>query len=166
MKVCLTIATATLALAAQASFAQAENGSPLTRADVRLQVLNARATGGLSHAGDAAPEEMTPYRAQVLAAPTLTRAQEKEAVSQARIHGELAHAGSIGPEEELAYQRAHPFVSDVSRSEVKAAVLEARRSGTLVPAGEAEVPASRVVPQPSVFARLRDRSSRVEGTSE
>ena len=106
---------AAFALAASAAFAQ--QAAPLTRAEVKQQVLAARANGTLSHAGEAGPEEMTLYRAQVEAPPTLTRAERKNAVLQARAANQLAHAGAVAPEEEMAYARAHPSTSTLTRAE-------------------------------------------------
>ena len=85
-----------LALAAAGAFAQ--QAAPASRAEVKQEVLAARANGTLRHAGEAGPEEMTPYRAQVEAASTLTRAEGKNAVQQARAAHQLAHAGAVAPE--------------------------------------------------------------------
>ena len=123
----------TLALAASGAFAQ--QAAPLTRAEVRQQVLTARANGSLRPAGEAGPEEMA-YRTQVEAAPTLTRAEAKNAVLQARAAGHLAHSGPVAPEEEMAYARAHPSTSTLTRAEVRQEVREARANGTLIPAGQ------------------------------
>ena len=48
---------AALALAASAALAQ--EAAPLTSAEVKQQVLAARANGTLGHAGETGPEEMT-----------------------------------------------------------------------------------------------------------
>jgi hypothetical protein len=136
MKIKPLVAFGTLALAAGAALAQQAGTVPLSREEVRRQVLEARANGTLSHAGDAAPEEWTEYRAQLDAPSTLTRADLKAVVRQARAAGELAHAGPVAPEEEIKYARAHPWTPTLTRAEVKQAVLEARASGTLIPAGE------------------------------
>lgn len=127
-----------LALTAGAVFADEAPGVPLTRAEVRQSVLDARANGTLRHAGEAGPEE-TAHDQQALAAPSsLTRAQQNASVLQARAAGTLAHAGSVAPEEEMEYAQAHPSTSTLTRAEVKAEVLEARAEGTLIPAGEGE----------------------------
>ena len=63
MKAKQVFSIAAFALAASAAFAQ--QAAPLTRAEVKEQVFAARANGTLRHAGEAGPEEMTPYRAQV-----------------------------------------------------------------------------------------------------
>ena len=73
MKTKQVFSVAAFALAASAAFAQ--QAAPLTRAEVKQQVFAARANGTLRHAGEAGPEEMTPYKAQVESTPTLTRAE-------------------------------------------------------------------------------------------
>ena len=152
MKIKQLFALGTLALAAGAAVAQQQGGVSLTREEVRQQVLEARANGTLSHAGDAAPEEWTPYRAQVEAPSTLTRADGKAAVRQARAAGQLAHAGSVAPEEEMKYARAHPWTPTLTRAEVKESVLEARASGTLIPAGEAAFADGPLVARHTTYA--------------
>jgi hypothetical protein len=152
MKAKSLVALTTLALATGVVFAQ-EAAAPLTRAEVVRQVLDARAAGTLSHAGDTAPEEMTPYKAQVEAPSTLMRGQAKAIVQQARAAGQLAHAGDVAPEEEMKYAQAHPSISTLTRAEVKEQVLEARADGTLIPAGEGEY-APRVNTHPT-FAKAR-----------
>lgn len=138
MKVKQLFALTALTLAAGAVFAADAPGTPLTRAEVRQSVLDARANGTLRHAGEAAPEEMTPYNAQLATPPTVTRGQENASVLQARAAGTLAHAGSVAPEEDMEYAQAHPSTSTLTRVEVKAEVVEARANGTLIPAGEGE----------------------------
>jgi Domain of unknown function (DUF4148) len=138
MKVTQILAISTLALAAGAVLADEVPGAPLTRAEVRQQVLDARANGTLAHAGEVGPEEMTPYKRQILAPSTLTRAQEKVDVLQARAAHALAHTGSVAPEEEMESARANPSTSTLTRGEVKAEVLQARADGTLIPAGQGE----------------------------
>jgi len=146
---------AALALASGAVFAQ--EAAPLTRAEVAQQVLDARANGTLRHAGDAAPEEMTPYKAQIEARSTLSRAQENAAVLQARADHELAHTGSVAPEEDMEYAQAHPSTSTLTRADVKEQVLEARADGTLIPAGQGEFADAPPVTT-STFAKARPAS--------
>ena len=134
MKAKSLVSVTALALATGAVFAQ--EAGPLTRAEVRQQVLDARAAGTLAHAGETGPEEMTAYKAQVGAPSTLTRAEARANVLQARAAGQLAHAGAVAPEEEMLYARAHPTTSTLTRAEVREQVLEARADGTLIPAGE------------------------------
>ena len=151
----LFFAVTALALASGAVLAQ--DVAPLTRAEVKQQVLDARANGTLRHAGDAAPEEMTPYKAQIEARSTLSRAQENAAVLQARADHELAHTGSVAPEEDMEYAQAHPSTSTLTRAEVKEQVLEARADGTLIPAGQGEFADAPPVTT-STFAKARPAS--------
>jgi hypothetical protein len=153
MKAKQLFAITALALASGAVFAQ--EAAPLARAEVIQQVLDARANGTLRHAGEAGPEEMTPYKAQIDAASTLTHAREKADVLQARAAHQLAHAGSVAPEEEMAYAQAHPSTSTLTRADVKEQVLEARADGTLIPAGEGEFAGTRPVYATSKWASAR-----------
>ena len=122
------------ALAASGAFAQ--QAAPLTRAEVKQQVLAARANGTLFPAGEAGPEQMLSHREQLQTGSTLTRAEAKNAVLQARAAHQLAHPGAVAPEEEMAYARAHPSTSTLTRAEVRQQVREARANGTLIPAGQ------------------------------
>jgi hypothetical protein len=144
---------AAVALVAGSAFAQ--EAAPATRADVKQQVLAARANGTLRHAGEAGPEEMTPHRAQVEAAPTLTRSEGKNAVLQARAAHQLAHAGAVAPEEEMRYAQAHPSTSTLTRAEVKQQVREARANGTLIPAGQGEYADATGTARHSTSAKTR-----------
>jgi hypothetical protein len=153
MKAKQVFSIAALALAATAAFAQ--QAAPLTRAEVKQQVFAARANGTLRHTGEAGPEEMTPYRAQVEATPTLTRAEAKNAVLRARAAHQLAHAGAVAPEEEMAYARAHPSTSTLTRAEVRQEVREARANGTLIPAGQGEYADAPGKGRNSTFAKAR-----------
>jgi len=145
----------TLAALALSSAAFAQQADTVTRAEVKQQVLEARAHGTLRHAGEAGPEEMTPYRAQAEAAPTLTRAEGRNAVLQARAAHQLAHAGAVAPEEEMAYARSHPATSTLTRAEVREQVLDARAHGTLIPAGQGEFADAPVSAGHSIFAKAR-----------
>jgi len=138
MKVKQFFALTALTLAAGAVLADEAPGAPLTRAEVRQSVLDARANGTLRHAGEIGPEETARSEAQTAPQSTLTRAQQNAIVLQARAAGSLAHAGSVAPEEEMEYAQAHPSASILTRADVKAEVLEARANGTLIPAGEGE----------------------------
>ena len=138
MKVKQLFALTALTLAAGAVLADEAPGTPLSRDEVRQSVLDARANGTLRHAGDTAPEETTPYKAQLATPSTVTRGQEQASVLQARSAGALAHTGSVAPEEDMKYAQAHPSTSTVTRADVKEEVLEARANGTLIPAGEGE----------------------------
>jgi hypothetical protein len=124
-------------LALAAGSALAEGASP-TRAEVRREVLAARAAHTLIPAG----EGVTPgYPTASDLASNLTRAQVNSEVREARAAGQLEPAGQGSPEDRV-YAQAVSSPSTLARSEVKADVLEARANGELVPAGEAELPAS------------------------
>ena len=153
----LFLAITTLALASGAVLAQ--EAVPLTRAEVKQQVLDARANGTLRHAGETGPEEMTPYKAQIEAAPTLSHAQEKAAVLEARAAHQLAHTGSVAPEEEMEFAQAHPSTSTLSRTDVKVQVLEARANGTLIPAGQGEFEDGRSGYATPTFAKAQAATS-------
>ena len=158
MKVHRICTIAAVALAATGAFA--EQASPVTRQQVRQEVLAARANGTLAHAGDAAPEERTAYKAQVEAPSTLTRAEAQKAVLEARARHQLAHAGTIAPEEEMAHARAHPSTSTVARADVGRQVREARASGTLLPAGEGSFgDAPRTARQPAAASNSADAAA-------
>ena len=120
----------------KAEYALAQDAS-LTRAEVRQEVLGARAAHTLIPAG----EGVTPgYPRASDRASNVTRAQVKSDVLQARVGGQLQPAGQGSPEDRV-YAQAVAAPSTLARSEVKAQVLEARANGELVPAGEGELPA-------------------------
>jgi hypothetical protein len=133
MNVKQLFALTALALAAGTALADGAPGTPLTRAEVRQSVLDARANGTLRHAGEIAPEEMTPEKMQLSAPSTTTRAQEKASVLEARADGKLVPAGEGSPAD---YQVSPP--STLTRAQVRAEVLQARADGTLIPAGQGE----------------------------
>jgi hypothetical protein len=123
------------ALALAAGSALAQDG-PLTRAEVRRQVLEARAAGTLIPAG----EGITPGYAKANARRSdLSRAQVKDEVLQARASGQLQPAGEGAPEDRI-YAQAVSAPSTLARADVKAEVLEARANGELIPAGQGEYP--------------------------
>jgi hypothetical protein len=123
------------ALALAASTALAQDGS-LTRAEVRQQVLSARAAGTLIPAG----EGVTPGYAKASSRVSdVGRAQVNEEVLQARASGQLQPAGEGAPEDRT-YAQAVTAPSTLARAEVKSEVLEARADGDLIPAGEGEYP--------------------------
>ena len=123
------------ALALAAGSALAQDGS-VTRAEVRQEVLAARAAHTLIPAG----EGITPEYPRVGRASDVSRAQVRQEVLQARAAGQLEPAGE-GSLEDGVYARAVAAPSTLARSEVKEQVLEARANGELVPAGEGEMPA-------------------------
>jgi hypothetical protein len=133
MNVKQLLALTTLAIAAGTALAQ---DNSLTRADVRQQVLAARAAGTLIPAG----EGIAPgYPTSGDRASTLSRSQVKAGVLQARASGELQPAGE-GTPENRAYAQAVSTPSTLARADVKADVLEARANGELIPAGEGVYP--------------------------
>jgi hypothetical protein len=143
MKVKQLFTLGALAIASAAVFAQDVGGAPLSRDDVRRQVLEARAAGTLRHAGDEGPEERTAYKAQTEGTSAFTREAGRSAVLQARAAHQLAHAGAVAPEEEVLYARAHPWTPSLTRAEAREQVIEARANGELIPAGEGAYPEVR-----------------------
>jgi len=106
--------------------------APLTRAEVRAQVLEARAAGQLRPAGEASGP--VAYRFD---APTRTRADVRAEVLQARLHGELVAAGQ-GAEADDA-----TGLSTRARADVRAETVMARLQGELIPSGEGFGPVDR-----------------------
>jgi hypothetical protein len=132
MKIRQTLALTTLFLAASAALAgqATDNNKPLTRAEVRQSVIEARNDGELLPAGDAAeyprPQATTPS--------TLTRSEVRHEVLKARADDELIPAGE-GDDE--FFERSEPMsVSVLSRADVERATLKARNAGELLPAGQ------------------------------
>jgi hypothetical protein len=125
------ITLSALALAAGATLA---DDAPLTRAEVKNQVLAARAAGTLMPAGEATePSYVVP------AASTVTRTQVKAEARQvyatkARAVHEFEVAGNNT--QALDYARAAAAPSQITRSEMKATTLAARSQGELMGAGE------------------------------
>ena len=112
------------ALALAAGTALAQDG-PITRAEVRQEVLAARAANALVPAG----EGVTPgYPRAGDRASNVTRAQVNQEVLQARAAGQLEPAGQGSPEDRI-YAHAVAAPSVVTRAEVKEQVLEARANG-------------------------------------
>jgi len=116
--VLVTAALATLAAAAMTTGAfAADNSAPSydnfvstkSRAEVKQQVLDARADGTLRPAGEVGEQVSTP----VVGSPK-TRAQLSAEVLQARANGSLVAAGQEG------LRDTRPFVSTRDRAEVKA----------------------------------------------
>jgi hypothetical protein len=120
-----------LALAASAALA---GEGPLTRAEVRAEVVAARADGTLMPAGEGAePGYVTST------APSVARAQVKSEAHQvytdkARSIPEFESAGNNTQAIAFARQAAAP--STITRSEAREATLAARWHGELMPAGE------------------------------
>jgi Domain of unknown function (DUF4148) len=133
MQIKQIIALSALAIAAGSVFAaEADTSAPLTRAEVRQAVIDARAAGELVPAGQASdyPPAAAPSRSDV------SRGELRQEVLQARADGSLRHAGEFTPEEQAAYVNRHAAPSTLTRAEVKSEVLQARAAGELMPAGE------------------------------
>ena len=106
--------------------------SPTTRADVRAQVLEARAPGQLRPAGEAS--EPRAYR---FGAPTRTREEVRAEVVQARLSGDLVAAGQGAEFDEAT------GLSMRARADVRAETVMARLQGELIPSGEGFGPVDR-----------------------
>jgi hypothetical protein len=121
-----------MALATGAAFAQEASSVPLSRAQVVQSVLDARADGALTPAG----EGVTPGYGG--AGPSHTsRAAVENGVLQARASGDLVPAGDGSPSNK-AYIQMVAAPSSMTRDQVKDQVLEARAEGALIPAGQGE----------------------------
>ena len=164
MNIKQALALTALTLAGGAVLADEAPGAPLTRAEVRQSVLDARASHTLAHPGEAGPEEKTPYQAQIAAPSTVTRGEEKAEVLQARRAGTLVPPSGWGPEDDMKAAQAHPSTSGLTRAEVKNDVLQARANGTLIPAGQGEFTGDTPAQLPHVFAHLGRTGNGVAAT--
>jgi hypothetical protein len=132
------ISLSALALAAGAAFA---DQGPLTRAEVRNEVLAARADGTLLPAGQAeasavaAPATSTLARAQVKSEARQVYAAKRQSIHEFEVAGNNSQA--------LDYARAMKAPSSISRAEEKAVTLAARSQGELMGAGEAGYPVQK-----------------------
>ena len=110
-----TIAALLLAITALVSGTAAAEG--LTRAQVRAEVLAARAAGTLSSGGEG-------YQANVFTPSTRSRAD---------VQADLAAARAAGTQfEGEAYPGPFPAAQPVARADVRADLAAARAAGTLV----------------------------------
>jgi hypothetical protein len=113
--------------------ARADGGfAPITRADVKAQVLQARAAGELRPAGEAA--EPMAYR---FGPSTRSRADVRAEVVTARLQGDLVPAG------QGAESRDATGPSMLARADVRADTVLARLHGELTPSGEGFGPVER-----------------------
>ena len=113
--------------------ARADGGfAPTTRADVKAQVLQARAAGELRPAGEAS--EPMAYR---FGPSTRSRADVRAEVVLARLQGDLVPAGQ-GTE---SHDATGPSV--LARAAVRADTVQARLQGELTPSGEGFGPVER-----------------------
>ena len=130
MKVKQLFALSALALATGAVLAQETADRPLTRAEVRQQLADARAKGTPENGEGATRGD------QGSEGPSQTsRAAVKVEIQQARADGTLVGPGSKSPAD-VTYRRLVAEPSTETRAEVKSEVLEARADGTLARAGE------------------------------
>jgi len=132
MKTRHLVTMATLFVASAAAFADQVpgNDAPLTRAEVRQSVVDARNAGQLRPAGEAGDYPYTP----VIVKSSLTRSEVRHDVIEARAAGTLIPAGEDG---DTLPEGVQPVsASGLTRAEVKAATLQARDDGQLIPAGD------------------------------
>jgi hypothetical protein len=121
-----------------AGAALADEG-PLTRAEVRNEVLAARAAGTLMPAGQGAePGYVTPGPSIVARSQVKLEARQVYATKAQSIH-EFESAGNSLQALDYARQAAAP--STITRTEMKAATLAARSQGESMGAGEEGYPA-------------------------
>lgn len=122
----LSVTVLAAALAAASGAAAAHDATPATRADMKAQVLQARARGELQPAGEAAHR----FDAGWATASTLTRRQVRDDVLVARALGQLVPAGQgVG--------QTIPAGSQLARADVRDGVRMANLNGELARAGEA-----------------------------
>lgn len=126
----LTSAIVAASLAAAAFTVTAGEAQPISRAEVKVLVLQARADGTLMR-GEAAPYAMATSGSQ------LSRKEVRDEVMIARASGEMMPAGE-GRAPEVASS------SMLARAEVREEVREARMRGELMPAGEGLVGVERM----------------------
>ena len=133
--VSLSILAATLAAAASVALAGNESES-VQRAEVRRQVLQARADGELIRAGEAM--QAFPL-ASTAGASTVSRQHVREETLVARSLGQLVPAGQAG----TAF--VAPVGMPMARADVREGVRQANLNGELARAGEAAGPADRAM---------------------
>ena len=158
MKFKQVLALSALTLAAGAALA---DETPLSRAQVRDDLVAARAAGTLFPAGQGTPSGYT-----TSAAPTVSRAQVKAeagevyAAKQRSIPAFESAGNNTGA---LDYARQSTAPSALTRIERKEATLAARSRGELMRAGEGGYPVANLdvratsVPAGDLFAGLRNR---------
>lgn len=124
--VSLSMVAATFAAAASVALA-ASDSAPVMRADVKAQVLDARARGELARPGEA----MQAFPFAATGASTLTRQRVRDDTLAARALGELIPAGQGGS------RFVAPVGMAMARADVRADVRQANLDGKLARAGEA-----------------------------
>ena len=126
----LSILAATLAAAASVALA-ANESEPMSRAEVKRQVLQARADGELARAGEA----MRSFPLAATSGSTLSRQRVREDTLVARALGQLVPAGQGGSAFVM------PVGMPMARADVRDGVRQANLNGQLARAGEAMGPA-------------------------
>jgi uncharacterized protein DUF4148 len=125
------ISLSALALAAGTALA---DDTPLTRAEVKNELIEARAAGTLMPAGEASePGYVTTAPSTVARAQVKSEARQVYATKTRAIH-EFETAGNNT--QALDYARAAAAPSTITRAEMKATTLAARSQGELMGAGE------------------------------
>jgi len=119
----LSILAAALAAGSSAALAADQTGIP-SRAEVKASVLQARANGQLTPAGEASQPFMTPAGASML-----SHRQVRDETLQARAQGQLVPAGEGSPS-------VAETGTQMARADVKEATRQARMNNELIPAGE------------------------------
>jgi hypothetical protein len=132
----LTLSTVAATLAAAASIALAATGSePVSRAEVKRQVLQARNDHELARAGEA----MQSFPLATTSESTLSRQRVRDDTLVARSLGELVPAGQDGS----AF--VAPVGMPMARADVRDGVRQANLNGELARAGEAMSPVDHAV---------------------
>ena len=132
--VSLSIIAATLAAAASVALA-ANESEPVSRAEVKRQVLQARNDRELARPGEA----MQSFPLAMTSGSTLSRQRVRDDTLVARALGELVPAGQGGP----AFHA--PVGMPMARADVRDGVRQANLNGELARAGEATVPRDHAV---------------------
>ena len=118
----LSILAAALAAGSSGALAADPTGSP-SRAEVKASVLQARANGQLTPAGEASQPFMTPAGASML-----SHRQVRDETLQARAHGQLVPAGEGSPSvAETGTQMARADVKEATRQARMNNELDSRR---------------------------------------
>ena len=132
--VSLSIIAATLAAAASVALAASES-EPVSRAEVKRQVLQARNDRELARPGEA----MQSFPLAMTSGSTLSRQRVRDDTLVARALGELVPAGQGGPAFHV------PVGMPTARADVRDSVRQANLNGELARAGEAMGPGDRTM---------------------
>ena len=126
----LSILAATLAAATSVALADNESQAMVQRADVKAQVLQARANGELLRPGEA----MQSFSLGSTTGSTLSRRRVRDDTLVARALGQLVPAGQGGSAFVI------PVGMPMARADVRESVRQANLNGELARAGEAMGP--------------------------